>query len=98
MLVEWLHALHGWEVAALIRRSLFVYPLINATHIFALTLLIGAILPADLRILGLFPGLPAGPFLRLMTAISAGGLVLAIVTGFLLFSVQPLEYAAIRPS
>jgi hypothetical protein len=94
MLIDWLHALHNWEVAALIRRSLFVYPLINATHIFALTLLIGAILPADLRILGLFPSLQAGPFLRVMTGVSAGGLVLAIATGFLLFSVQPLEYAA----
>lgn len=94
MVMEWLHALHNWEVAALIRRSLYVYPLINATHIFALALLIGTILPADLRMLGLFSDVAAAPFLRLMTAISAGGLVLAVVTGFLLFSVQPLEYAA----
>jgi hypothetical protein len=94
MLIDWLNALHNWEVAALIRRSIYAYPLLNATHVFALTLLIGTILPADLRILGLFPSLPAGPFLRVMTAISAGGLVLAVATGFLLFSVQPLEYAA----
>jgi hypothetical protein len=92
--MEWLHALHNWELAALIRRSLYVYPLINATHIFGLALLIGAILPADLRMLGLFHKVPAAPFLRLMTAISAAGLALAIVTGFFLFSVQPLEYAA----
>jgi hypothetical protein len=94
MLVDWLHMLHEWEVAAFIRRSLYVYPLINAAHILALALLIGAILPADLRILGLFSSLPAAPFLRIMTAISAGGLALAVATGFLLFSVQPLEYAA----
>jgi len=94
MLIDWLQALQNWEVAALIRRSLLLYPLLNATHIFALTLLIGTILPADLRILGLFPSLPAGPFLRVMTAISAAGLMLAVATGFLLFSVQPLEYAA----
>jgi hypothetical protein len=94
MLTEWLHALHGWEVAALIRRSLYVYPLLNATHIFALTLLIGGILPADLRMLGLFRGVASAPFLRLMTAISATGLALAVVTGFFLFSVQPLEYAS----
>jgi hypothetical protein len=93
MLAEWLHALHSWEVAALIRRSLYVYPLLNAAHIFALTLLIGGILPADLRMLGLFHSVAAGPFLRLMTAISATGLALAIATGFLLFSVQPMEYA-----
>ena len=94
MLAEWLHALHGWEVAALIRRSVFIYPFLNATHIFALALLIGTILPADLKLLGFFPGIPSGPFLRLMTGISAAGLALALATGFLLFSVQPVEYAA----
>lgn len=93
MLDAWLHVLHGWEVAALIRRSVYVYPILNAGHIFALTLLVGGILPADLRMLGFFQAVPAGSFLRLMTGISAVGLVLAVATGFLLFSVQPLEYA-----
>jgi hypothetical protein len=69
-----------------------IYPLVNAAHILSLTLLIGGILPADLRMLGLFRGVAAGPFLRLMTAISATGLALAILSGFFLFSVQPLEY------
>jgi hypothetical protein len=89
----WLQALQGWELAALLRRSVYVYPLVNAAHIFSLALLIGAILPADLRMLGLFQGVAAPPFLRLMTAIAATGLALAVATGFLLFSVQPLEYA-----
>lgn len=93
MLIEWLQALHNWEVAALLRRSLHVYPLLNATHIFSLALLIGAILPVDLRMLGLFSSIDAGPFLKVMTTISAAGLALAVVTGVLLFSVQPLEYA-----
>lgn len=93
MLAEWLHAVHGWEVAAFIRRSVYVYPLVNAGHIFALILLVGGILPADLRMLGFFRAVDAAPFLRLMTAISATGIVLAAATGFLLFSVQPLEYA-----
>ncbi|MEX0954628.1 MAG: DUF6644 family protein [Dehalococcoidia bacterium] len=93
MLVELLQALQNWEVAAFIRRSIYVYPLVNATHIFSLTLLIGGIMVADLRMLGFFRTVEAGPFLRLMTNVSAAGLVLAVVTGVLLFSVQPLEYA-----
>lgn len=92
MVTEWLTALQDWEVAALLRRSVYVYPFVNAGHIFALTLLIGGILPANLRLLGLFRGVAAGPFVGLMTAIAGTGLALAIVTGFLLFSVQPLEY------
>ena len=90
---EWLQALQDWQVAAWLRRSIYVYPLLNATHIFALTLLIGGILPADLRMLGLFRSVAIAPFVRLMTSIAALGLVLAIATGFLLFSVQPMEYA-----
>ncbi len=91
--MEWLQALQDWQVAASLRRSLYVYPLLNATHIFALTLLVGGILPADLRILGAFRDVAIAPFVRLMTSIAAFGAGLAVVTGFLLFSVQPLEYA-----
>lgn len=92
-MAEWLQALHDWEAAALIRRSAYVYPLVNAAHIFSLALLIGSILPIDLRMLGFFPSVSAAPFLRLMTAIAGVGLALAVITGFLLFSVQPLKYA-----
>jgi hypothetical protein len=93
MLADALQALHDWEAAATIRRSLYIYPFLNAAHIFAMTLLIGGILPADLRLIGFFPSVALAPFLRLMTGIAALGLALAIVTGFLLFSVQPHEYA-----
>lgn len=93
MLTEWLQALQDWEVSSYIRRSIYVYPLLNACHIFALTLLVGGILPADLRMLGLFRSVAITPFVRLMTAIAATGLVFAVVTGFLLFCVQPREYA-----
>jgi hypothetical protein len=93
MLTEVLQSLNDWSVAAAIRRSVAVYPVVNATHIFALTLLVGGILPADLRLLGRFPNLPLEPFARLMSGIAAVGLALAIGTGFLLFSVRPLDYA-----
>lgn len=93
MLIEWLQALHDWQIAAMLRRSTYVYPLLNATHILALSLLIGGILPADLRLLGFFRSVAIVPFVRLMTAIAAAGIVLAAATGFLLLAVQPLEYA-----
>lgn len=92
--MEWLQALQDWEVAAALRRSIYVYPLVNATHIFGLTLLIGGIVPADLRMLRLFRSVALAPFVGLMTSFAAFGAGLAVVTGFLLFSVQPLEYAS----
>ena len=94
MLVESLQALHHWEVAAYLRRSLYVYPAVNAAHILGIALLVGAIAPVDLRILGFASAPPLGATARALARFAAGGLALAIVTGFLLFSVQPLEYAA----
>lgn len=93
MLAAALQALHDWEVAAAIRRSLYVYPAINALHIFSIGLLVGGIVPADLRMLGLFQTVPLAPFLRLMTAFAATGLAMAIMSGVVLFSVQPMDYA-----
>jgi hypothetical protein len=57
-------------------------------------LLIGGILPLDLRLAGLLRGVPLaaiGPFLSRSAAI---GLGLAIVTGLWLFTVKPREYLA----
>jgi hypothetical protein len=71
MLMEWLETLQNWEAAAFIRRSVYVYPLVNATHILSLALLVGGILVADLRMLGFFRAVEAGPLLRLMTNVSA---------------------------
>jgi hypothetical protein len=93
LLTEWLQALNDSQFGTFVRRSEYVYPFINAAHIFALTLLIGGILPADLRMLGAFRSMAAGPFLRSMTTMAGIGLGLAVLTGFLLFSVKPMEYA-----
>jgi hypothetical protein len=94
MLVDWLEALHHWNVAVFLRRSLFVYPLVNAAHILGIALLVGAIVPVDLRVLGLAAAPPLGQTARALARFAAFGLALAAPTGFLLFSVQPLEYAA----
>jgi hypothetical protein len=76
----------------LVRNSTF-YMLVNAAHILSISVLVGAILPLDLRLAGLFRQLPLtymGPFLA---GFAAAGAVCAILTGFMLFSVQPLVYA-----
>lgn len=94
MLSDWLQALHHWDVAVYLRRSLYLYPFVNACHILGIALLVGGIVPVDLRILGLAAGPPLGAAARALARFAAAGLVLAVATGFLLFSVQPLEYAA----
>lgn len=88
-LVEWIAA---WPGAMLLQRSGMAYLLVNAAHILGVGLLVGAVLPLDLRLLGLFRGVPLaviGPFLSRAAATGVG---LAIVTGLWLFSVKPAEY------
>ncbi|TCU19170.1 DUF6644 family protein [Rhizobium sullae] len=89
-LLEWLAAT---PLAVALRRSALLYMFVNASHILSIGLLIGAILPLDLKLMGFFPSVPlsvVGPFLSRAAAI---GLAAAIVTGFCLFSVRPMEYA-----
>lgn len=89
-LFEWIAAA---PPAAALRRSALLYIVVNAAHILSICLLIGAILPLDLRLMGWFQSVPLaviGPFL---STAAATGLVLAILTGALLVSVRPAEYA-----
>lgn len=88
-LVDWIGA---WPGAVLLQRSGTAYLLVNAAHILGVGLLVGAILPLDLRLLGFFRGIPLaviGPFL---SRAAAAGVALAVVTGLWLFTVKPAEY------
>ena len=79
--------------ALAIRRSATLYIFVNAAHILSIGVIIGAILPLDLRLVGFFRKVPVavvGPYLSHAAAV---GVAMAIATGFCLFSVNPLEYA-----
>lgn len=89
-----LAAVEAWPLAASLRRSLYLYPLVNALHIIGLALLFGAIVPLDLRLLGFFRTVPIQPLARILPGIAASGLLLAIAAGALLFIVRPLDYWA----
>ena len=71
-----------------------LYILANAAHILSIGLLIGAILPLDLRIIGLFRGARLsvlGPFLSHSAMV---GVIMAILSGAVIFTVNANEYAA----
>jgi hypothetical protein len=89
-----LEAIGGWPGASWLRQSATAYLFVNAAHILGIAVLLGAILPLDLRLLGFFRRFPVevlGPFL---VRCAAAGLSLAILTGAWLFSVKPDEYLA----
>ena len=73
-LVEWIGA---WPGAVLLQRSGTAYLLVNAAHILGVGLVVGAILPLDLRLLGFYRRVPlevVGPFL---SRAAAAGVALA---------------------
>lgn len=85
-LLAWLEA---QPLFAALRASRHAYPLVNAGHILGLALLVGAVIPMDLRLIrGDLAG-AAG-----LRPHAAAGLVLAIACGALLFGVRGTEYAA----
>jgi hypothetical protein len=89
-----LEAMGGWPGAIWLQRSATAYLFVNAAHILGIAVLLGAILPLDLRLLGFFRRFPIevlGPFL---VRVAAVGLSLALLSGAWLFSVKPDEYLA----
>ncbi len=94
MLLEALTALQNAEPVAALRASRWVYPLVNSAHITGLALLFGAILPLDLRLLGVWRKVPLAQLARVLVPVAMAGLALAAAAGFLLFSVSAAKYAA----
>lgn len=76
--------------------SRYVYPLVNAAHILGLATLFGSILALDLKLLGAFSAVPVRPLARALPRVAASGLAVAVLTGFLLFTVEPFDYTANR--
>lgn len=84
----------AWPGAVALRDSGTAYLFVNAAHILGVGLLVGAILPLDLRLLGLFRPVPLAVLAPFLSRAAAAGAVLAIATGLWLFSVKPGEYLA----
>ncbi len=88
-------ALEGIALAQTLRGSRWLYAGVNAAHIFAVALLIGSVVPLNLRLLGVWRGVSREAVVRVLAPVAASGLALALLTGPLLFSVRAREYAAV---
>ena len=86
------------EPAVLLRGSFWVYPLVNAAHILGIALLIGAIVPFDLRLMGVIRRGRIRNLANILVPTAAAGLALAAVSGTALFIVKPcLLYTSPSP-
>jgi len=92
MLTALLLGLGDTALAAALRQSTIAYPLVSSAHILGLGLLVGSIVVLDLRLLGVIKRGAVTDLLQLMSRVAATGLFVAVLTGILLFSVQPNHY------
>jgi hypothetical protein len=79
-----------WSTA--LHESLFMYPLVESTHVLTLMLFVGMTVMWDLRLLGLaFTNVPISEAARRILPWSRAGFVLMVVTGALLFYAIPVR-------
>jgi hypothetical protein len=93
MIEAWMAELEATVLAAALRGSVWAYPLVNAGHILGVALLIGSIVPLDLRLLGLWQAVPLASLWRVLTRTAGCGLGLAMICGMLLFITRATQYA-----
>lgn len=94
MLANSLISLSELALINLIRQSALAYPALSALHILGIALLLGNILLLDLRLLGVLRQSALSDLFKLFSRLAGIGLLLAIGSGVLLFSVQPLQYVS----
>lgn len=86
-------ALEASAVATALRGSVWAYPLVNTAHVLGVALLFGAIVPLDLRLLGVWADRPVETMAAVLVPVAAVGLMLAVCAGALLFSTRASDYA-----
>jgi uncharacterized membrane protein len=87
--MEWL-ASTRWSIA--LHESLYMYPLVESTHVLAITLFVGLAVMLDLRLLGLtLRTVPVSEILDRVLPWTKVGFVIMISTGVLLFYAIPVR-------
>lgn len=89
----WAAVLESLPIAGALRKSVWAYPLINAGHILGVALLVGGIVPLDLRLLGVWPSVRLASLWRVLGCTAGIGLGLAVICGGLLFITRATAYA-----
>jgi hypothetical protein len=93
VLTDILASVQGSGLAAGLRGSTWLYPLVNAGHLVGIALLFGAIAPLDLRLIGLWRRTPLENLSRVLIPVAALGFALALICGALLFVAKATDYA-----
>ncbi len=92
-MLDWLAWLEASALADFVRNSgPYTYGIVNLFHVFGIAILFGAIALLDLRLLGVWKSVPIGLLAKPVVPSAGFGLILALLSGITLFSVQAVEY------
>lgn len=88
-MLEFFHWLQNTQWAVALRQSDFFFPIVEGTHILALSISVGMLFMFDLRLLGLgFRRQPVGLLMKETMRWAAPGFAVMFLTGILLFLCQ----------
>ena len=90
--MEFLQAIEQLGAVRLLKSSFVAYPVVNALHIAAIGALLTSVLLMDLAVLGRIGSLPREKFVALLRRVAVTALVIAVLTGLTLFSIQATNY------
>jgi len=90
----WLVALETSGFAQAMRHWLWLYPIVEITHILGFVLLVGAAVMFDLRLLGVSSRIPVSDLARHLLPWSRVGLGLVAPSGVAMFSAHATEWIA----
>jgi len=92
---------HLWQMSYdsktidILRDAKYAIPLIQSLHLIGITLLLGVTVILNLRLLGIgLKGLSLEVLFRQLWRWAIGGMILAMLSGFLVFLPDPARYAA----
>ncbi len=88
-----LDAVEATGLAQHLRASRWTYPLVNTGHVVGIALLVGSVVPMDLRLLRLVPGPDPQVVVAFLRPFAIAGVILAMTFGGLLFVARASEYA-----
>lgn len=77
------------------RGSRWGYAAVSGLHVLGIGLLLGAILPLNLRLVGAFPSLALPTLARLLVPAAILGLTLTVTMGLLLFLARTVHYGGL---
>lgn len=87
---EWLGST-GWSIA--LHESLYLWPLVESTHVLSLGLFVGTTVMLDLRLLGLaMSRVPVSELTGRLLPWTRAGFAVMVSTGLLLFYATPVTY------